>query len=104
MKRLHLMMLLVVLVFAGIFMGNMFFQRRGAWAGAALAAVLAGAMLWLIAPAECRRQLGIIERSGTTLRDPEVFRARFIKGVRLPALLLLLLGLAALVIVLLLPA
>ncbi|HUU42848.1 MAG TPA: hypothetical protein VMX57_03660 [Planctomycetota bacterium] len=100
MKRLHLIMLLVVLVFAGIFLGRVFGGPRGAHAGAAAGAVLAGVLLWVIAPAECRRQLRIIERQGATLANPEAFRARFMKGARTPAVILILLGLAALVVIL----
>ena len=103
MKRLHLVMLLVALVFAGIVLGFLFGGGRGAHAGAAVGVALVGVTLWTIAPVECRRQLRIIERRGTVLPDPETFRARFLRGARLPAAVLILLGLAALVVILLIP-
>lgn len=101
MKRLHLMMLVVVLVFAGIFVGRLSGGSVGAHAGAAAGAVLAGILLWVIAPMEYQRQLRIIERRGAKLTNPEAFRDRFIKGARTPAAILVILGLAALVVILL---
>ena len=98
MKRLHLTMLLVVLVCAAIFLGHLFGGgQRGALIGASAAAVVAGALLWKIAPAEYRRQLRIIERRGMTLDNPDEFRSRFLKGARTPAVILIILGLVALV-------
>ena len=101
MKRLHLTMMLVVLVAVAIFLGHLFGGRQGAWMGAAAAAGLAGVFLWKIAPAECDRQIAIIERSGARLTNPHAFRKRFLKGARLPAAALVAIGLATLLYLLL---
>ncbi len=101
MKRLHVMMILVILVFVSIFLGSMFDGGRGAHAGAAVGAIIAGILQWqIIAPAEYRRQLDIIARQGSTLTNPDEFRTRFMKGARLPAVVLVVLGFAALVYIL----
>ena len=97
MKRVHLAMLLMVLVVVSVFLGHLFGGPRGPYIGAAIAAVLAGIFLWRLAPHEYQRQLRIIERSGATLANPDEFRARFMKGARAPAVVLIILGLAALV-------
>ena len=96
MKRLHLAMLLVVLVVVSIFLGHLFGGPRGLYMGASVAAILAGIFLWQLAPREYLRQLRIIEHSGATLANPDEFRSRFMKGARTPAVVLVLLGLAAL--------
>lgn len=97
MKRLHLVMLLVVMIFAGIFLGNLFGGRRGALAGGAAGITLVGLFLWAIAPRELRRQLEILDRKGINVGDLATFRARFLRGARVPAVALIVLGLAALV-------
>jgi len=100
MKRPHLMMLLVVLVFGAVLAGHLFGGKRGVQVGAAAGAVLTGGVLWLIAPMECRRQLRVMEQKGMQPADAEAFRTRFIRGARLPAVILFLLGLVALVVIL----
>jgi len=91
-------MLLAVLVIVAIFLGYLFGGERGPFIGASVAAMLAGAFLWRIAPREYERQRRIIERAGTTLENPDEFRARFIAGARTPAVILILLGVVALVV------
>ena len=100
MKRPHLMMLLVVLVFGAVLLGHLFGGKRGVHLGAAAGAALTGVVLWVIAPMECRRQLRVMEQKGMRPADADVFRARFLKGARLPAAILILLGLAALIVIL----
>jgi hypothetical protein len=100
MKRLHLVMLLVVMIFAGIFLGNLFGGRRGALAGGAAGVVLAGAFLWTVAPRELRRHLAILDRNGIDVGDVETFRARYLRGARVPAVVLIALGLAGIAVLL----
>ena len=100
MKRLHLVMLLIVMIFAGIFLGNMFGGRRGALSGGAAGLSMVGLFLWAIAPMECRRQFEILARKGVDVGDLATFRARFVRGARVPAVVLIVLGLAALVVLL----
>jgi hypothetical protein len=90
-------MMLVVLVVVAIFLGHLFGGERGPYYGAAVAAILVGIFLWQVAPREFVRQLRIIERSGATLANPDEFRRRFLLGARMPAVLLVVLGLAALI-------
>ena len=101
MKRLHLAMTLVIMIFTGLGLGGLFGGQWGARTGAAAGVILAGIFLYRIAPMEYARQLRIIERQGAVLKDPEAFRERFLRGARLPAVVLILGGLIALVVVLL---
>ena len=97
-----MMMIIVILVFVCIFLGSMFFGTKGAHAGAAVGAIITGILQWrVIAPAEYRRQLEILERQGSKLTNPAEFRARFMRGARLPAVLLIAGGVAALIYILL---
>ena len=100
MKRLHLVMLLVVMVFAGIFLGNLFGGRRGSYAGCAAGVVLVGALLWVTAPREFARNVRAIERKGLRVENIEEAYAQFLRAVRIPAAVLMLLGFVALVVLL----
>ncbi len=100
MKRLHLVMLLIVMIFAGIFLGNMFGGRRGALSGGATGVVLAGLFLWTVAPREMHRQLEILARKGIDVGDEAAFRAQFLRGARVPAVVLVAIGLAGLLVLL----
>ena len=102
MKRLHLVMLLVVVVFAGIFLGNMFGGRRGSYAGCSAAVVLVGVLLWVTAPKEFARNVRAIERKGVQIQNLEEAYAQFLRAVRIPAILLMLLGFVALALLLVL--
>jgi len=92
-------MLLVVLVVVAIFLGHLFGGERGPYTGASIAAIVAGIFLWRLAPREYQRQLRLIERQGAVLKNPEAFRAQFMKGARLGAVVLIVLGLVALVVI-----
>jgi hypothetical protein len=100
MKRLHLAMTFVIMIFAGLALGGLFGGQRGAHLGAAGGLVLAGVFLYRIAPLEYARQVRIIERTGAVLKDPETFRSRFLLGARMPALVLIVGGIVAIVVIL----
>ena len=100
MKKLHLVMLLVVMVFAGFFLGHMFGGRRGSYAGCAAGVTLVGALLWVTAPREFARNVRAIERKGLRVENLEEAYAQFLRAVRIPAAALMLLGLVALTVLL----
>jgi uncharacterized protein involved in exopolysaccharide biosynthesis len=95
-------MILTVIVFAGIFLGSMFGQRRGAFAGCAAAVVVVGALMWTQAPKEYDRQLRLIERKGLVVQNAEEGRAPFVRAVRIHALLFMLIGFGTLLALLIL--
>ena len=97
MKRLHLVMLLVVMIFAGIFIGNMFGGRRGAYAGCGVGVVMLGAFLWANAPREFQRRIEALHRKGVQVQNLDEARAQFLRGVRTAAVGLMALGVAGVV-------
>jgi hypothetical protein len=62
--------------------------------------VLVGALLWMMAPREFARSVRAIERKGLRVENIEEAYAQFLRAVRIPAALLMLLGLVALVVLL----